>query len=159
MTISSTLMKAILAMDSYNRSYNQGIQFSGEAIGTATIILDSSNLGYVLDENGQPVLDGNNQPIRLDQSIGFYAIAYEYNGEVVVSYRGTDEDILPWSNDVLNAYGIAIGDADTDQSRMAIAFYKEVAALADPNNANPYLSTVSVTGHSMGGGLSGCAFA
>jgi hypothetical protein len=37
MAMSSELMYAILAMDSYNRGYNPGILLSGSNIGTATI--------------------------------------------------------------------------------------------------------------------------
>ena len=61
-------------MDSYNRGYNAGINLTGTQIGNGTIVIDSSNVSLNLN----------------DQAIGFYAIAYSYNGETVISYRGTD---------------------------------------------------------------------
>ncbi|MFH1159085.1 MAG: hypothetical protein V1721_09465 [Pseudomonadota bacterium] len=86
------------------------------------------------------------------QSAGFYGIAYEYNGQVIISYRGTDSMFGDGTigSDFLNAYGLATGDADTEQSRMAIEFYKAVAGGTDP-----YAASISVTGHSSGGGLAG----
>ena len=71
MAISSELMYAILAMDSYNRGYNPGILLSGSNIGTATIGSDE-------------LLPAGSQ------EAGFYAVAYEWNGETIISYRGTD---------------------------------------------------------------------
>ena len=74
----SKLFNAILAMDSYNRGYNAGITFDalsdeiGTKIGSATIY---DTLGSTLAE-----------------SVGFYAIAYSYNGETIISYRGTNDD-------------------------------------------------------------------
>jgi hypothetical protein len=80
MSVSPNLMYAILAMDAYNRGYNPGIAGLSEAsdgtvqIGTATI---TKNL-----EDAQL----SNQAI----AAGFYAVAYEWNGETIISYRGTD---------------------------------------------------------------------
>lgn len=92
------LFNAILAMDSYNRGYDQAI-FLGEYdqngqpidgsdienvyIGNAGIYADFSVLK---DENGQ----------RLDVPDSFYAIAYQmpndttWGGKTIISYRGTD---------------------------------------------------------------------
>jgi Ca2+-binding RTX toxin-like protein len=138
---------AILAMDSYNRGYDQGV-FLGEldaggdpivdsdienvSIGNATIILDSREL---LDENGQ----------SLDQPRGFYALAYELpNGETVVSYRGTNEAL-----DTVTGYGVGLGVPTEDQAILAFGFYNAVAQSSDP------FETITVTGHSLGGGLAG----
>lgn len=88
--MSNDLLKAILSMDAYNRSYNQGIELTGTTFGGVTIIKDSEDLGFKLDSNGNQVLDAEGNPIRKDADIGFYAIAYEYQGEVIISYRGTD---------------------------------------------------------------------
>lgn len=81
------LLRAILAMDAYNRGYNAGIKDLGgvgSQIGEATLSTDST-LGF-----GEGV----------DSAIGFYAAAYTVaGGSTVVSYRGTDRllDLLPWS--------------------------------------------------------------
>ena len=58
MAISSKLMYAILAMDSYNRGYNLGILLSGSNIGTATIGSDE-------------LLPAGSQ------EAGFYVVAYK----------------------------------------------------------------------------------
>ena len=75
MTISNELMKAILSMDAYNRGYGAGISNLSDAtdgsikIGNATLINTST------EELGTGV----------DSSIGFYALAYSYGGETVIS--------------------------------------------------------------------------
>ena len=72
-------MKAILSMDSYNRGYEGGLTILSESpttkLGNATILASSSTLE---DENGNA---------NIDDDIGFYALAYSYNGETVISYR------------------------------------------------------------------------
>ena len=65
-------------MDSYNRGYGEKIEINnldsvGQQIGKYTII-DESEIEE--DEPGR--------------AADFYAIAYEYNDETVISYRGTD---------------------------------------------------------------------
>jgi hypothetical protein len=70
------LFRAILAMDSYNRGYNAGITGLSDdpnttQIGNATVAARSSSL--------------QNSP---EVAAGFYAIAYNWNGETVISYRG-----------------------------------------------------------------------
>ncbi len=68
---SEVLMHAILAMDSYNRGYNQGITGLGglgSQIGNATFVSESEI--------------GENDP-GVAQS--FYASAYNYDGETVIS--------------------------------------------------------------------------
>ncbi len=80
---------SILAMDAYQRGYSPGIsQMQGSAIGTAVIRRDSSVL----------IRDGE----RLDQPVGFYAVSYDWNGETVISYRGTDFDV---ANDFVRSDG------------------------------------------------------
>jgi len=72
------LFNAILSMDSYNRGYEANIKFSepldsvDRKIGLATTILQSD---VELGEEGV--------------NIGFYALAYDYNGQKIISYRGT----------------------------------------------------------------------
>lgn len=121
--MNSFLMKAILAMDSYNRGYNPRIKFSDTAdatgihIGNAVIYKNSSIL-----ENP----DGS----RKDVAAGFYGIAYDYAGETVVSYRGTDENIT-WGSttgsDILYGYGVGAGSPEGNQAALAFKFYQSVA--------------------------------
>lgn len=67
----SDVFRALLALDAYNRGYHTGIDgLVGNSIGSATIIRTDGE---------QPASD-----------IGFYAIAYAWNGETIISYRGTD---------------------------------------------------------------------
>ncbi|AEP08632.1 type I secretion C-terminal target domain-containing protein [Micavibrio aeruginosavorus] len=160
MTISANLMKAILSLDSYNRGYDAGIIFGdnagdndysldaeGTQIGTATIILNSE----IFQNNGQ----------REDSSIGFYGIAYTYNGEVVIAYRGTDDlDESDPNNQIDDNTGwpIGAGLVGAPQANMAFAFYNSVAELLNTQGTqnNIYLdANISLTGHSMGGGLAG----
>ena len=74
MAISEDLFLAILAMDSYNRGYNAGLNLavfgvSGTQIGNAEIRTDELPLGY--------------------EAASFFAQAYSWNGRTVISYRGT----------------------------------------------------------------------
>lgn len=76
MAISDNLVRAILAMDSYNRGYEPGILGLGgkdTGIGKATVGDDSSVLGAGVAE-----------------ADSFYAVAYDLNGETIISFRGTD---------------------------------------------------------------------
>jgi Ca2+-binding RTX toxin-like protein len=147
------LMKAILAMDSYNRGYDEGILFSeggnviNTQLGSATIVQQS---------DFQANTDGVNA--------GFYALAYTYNGETVISYRGTDTPpdvdaaIANWditelfTPDVWNGWFIGgLGNEQAEQARLAFQFYQEVVG----GTENIYDEGVSLTGHSLGGGLAG----
>ena len=74
MTISPRLFKAILAMDVYNRGYNEGVFVTDTQIGTATIATASPT--------------GLNSAER---AASFFAQAYTLaNGTTIVAYRGTD---------------------------------------------------------------------
>ncbi|WP_156892485.1 hypothetical protein [Salaquimonas pukyongi] len=142
MSISPDLMYAILSMDVYNRGYGEGIEGLGglgASIGTATITQQSDT--------------GVNDP---EVAAGFYAVAYEWNGETVISYRGTDNDTFssdPESggSDVLNGW-ISGGGYPTGQSELAFEFY-EAATGADAFDG--IAQDVTLTGHSLGGGLAG----
>jgi hypothetical protein len=106
MAMDSDLFRAILAMDSYNRGYGAGIlglsNATNTAIGTATIY----------DTKGDSEAQGAN----------FYAIAYNWNGETVISYRGTNTfaDAL--------TYPLALGNYNVEQARLAAQFYLGLAA-------------------------------
>jgi hypothetical protein len=67
MSTSPELMYAHLVMDAYNRGYNPGITLSGTAVGNAAI-------------------RDITVPLQEWQDAGFYAVAYEWNGETIISY-------------------------------------------------------------------------
>ena len=125
------LMKAILAMDSYNRGYGAGLGDAEVGLGVTGAIGSAKILPIPLPQDSK--------------NVGFYAIAYEYNGEKIISYRGTDSGLD-------NIYGWPVGGGMVSgpQALMAFEFYKEVAGGVDPRAAN-----ISLTGHSMGGGHAG----
>ena len=94
------LLNAILAMDSYSRSYNEGIKLTGNTLGNITILSDSEVLDYKKDAEGDYLRDTDGKLVRNDQSIGFYAIAYQY--EDVPNHTQTVRVAWPASNSGLN---------------------------------------------------------
>lgn len=96
------LLLSILAMDSYNRGYNAGLELpdvEGLKIGAASI-----------DTRIADILDFQQEAF----STGFYAISYKLGNETIISYRGTDGllSIPFWpdqGSDVWNGYGIGAG--------------------------------------------------
>lgn len=80
------LMLAILAMDSYNRGYGAGL---GDGVNVDGQGNDTDGLG----EAGKQVGTATVLNVPLPQgaeAAGFYAVAYQWNGQTVISYRGTD---------------------------------------------------------------------
>ena len=75
--MNSELMKAILAMDSYNRGYDPGIKF-GNLAEDSEAINGITKIGNAVVHRSQNSVEAKN--------VGFYAIAYDYNGEKVISY-------------------------------------------------------------------------
>lgn len=135
MTISPTLMQAILAMDSYNRGYNEGLTGLGgvgSQVGLATITQQSDIL------NGSDGVEA-----------GFYAVAYSYYGDTVISYRGTDD-----TSDILNGWTAAGGYSEASQVGLAIEFYEAVTGKVIGSEDAAAENTI-LTGHSLGGGLAG----
>lgn len=146
--MNNLLMKSILAMDSYNRGYNATIDLrkkdaSGAPIPFSDIVDASLGKGSIIDDSG--VFKNPNQS-RQDQSISFYAVAYSYNGEKIIFFRGTDD----FSNDLLYGYTVGTGFPNHQQAEMAFGFYNVIADGVDPRTAN-----ISLVGHSLGGGLAG----
>ena len=77
MSTSPELMYAILAMDAYNRGYNPGIDG----------LLDTSN-GTV--QIGTATITKNIQDAQIfneAQTADFYAVAYTWNGEMIMASR------------------------------------------------------------------------
>jgi Ca2+-binding RTX toxin-like protein len=132
-------------MDAYNRGYGEAIRLpvldennNGSQIGTAQITTDSiielgSGVGWLE---------------------GFYAVAYDYNGEAVISYRGTDNyNILESWNDIVNGWFIGLGATNDNQLTLAIQFYKDIAKSIGGDDVDFQTVNISTTGHSLGGGL------
>lgn len=152
------LYKAILAMDSYNRGYGASIDLRIKN-SQGNYITDSDTI-YV-DSTGTHNAKIGNATVsvtkgQLDaQAIGFYGIAYTLGSEKIIAYRGTDfptgDSTLGIGSDILNGYGTGLGHESTLQSDMAIGFYKDVAGIG----TDPRLANISLTGHSLGGGLAG----
>lgn len=109
------LFLAILSIDSYNRGYNVGVTglTVGGAIGSATILTDAST---ELDPAAA-------------QAAGFYAIAYEWNGETVISYRGTDSPLDAIAFGIGAGQPFALTGGLTDQARLTVEFYRAVAGV------------------------------
>lgn len=129
-------------MDAYNRGYNEAINglssVVGTKIGNATIVSDSSVLGA-----------------GVDVGAGFYGVAYNLNGTNVIAYRGTDALLSlpdnPIGSDVWNGYGLGAGSARSRQLALALQFYQAVAGAG----VDPRWTTIELTGHSLGGGVTG----
>ena len=108
---------SLLALDSYNRGYGQnvgGLTNSG-MIGNATILRQSN-----ITENPDEV------------QAGFYAIAYQWQGQTVISYRGTNfpkEVTLSEVNDAIDkdigeGWSIFTGLGSNSQPLLAQEFYR-----------------------------------
>jgi hypothetical protein len=153
MTMAANTYRAILAMDSYNRGYGANVNLSGSAIGVIQL-LNRETLGITSDQYAKW------------QAAGFYAQAYNWNGENVISYRGTNfdfsltsvEDFLnsPLIKDAWNGWTLGAGFSGASQGGLAVEFYKAVAGVSTPyyRIENAPSSTLLV-GHSLGGGLAG----
>jgi len=97
---------SILALDAYNRGLGAGIAglpaVSGSTkIGTATIQIQSSSAAAA--------------------AAGFHAVSYSWNGQTVISYRGTDTSSLgALGADVWNGWTAGAGFATASQVGLAI---------------------------------------
>ncbi len=78
------LMLSILAMDSYNRGYSQGILLNP---GDSTT--GQNEAGRQL---GNAIIGDFALPTG-SVAASFYALAYDWAGETVISYRGTAESV------------------------------------------------------------------
>lgn len=152
--MNDTLFNAILSMDAYNRGYNSSVKFGnlpgqnsidtpGVQIGRATIIQNSSILGA-----------------GVDQGSNFYAIAYDYDGKTIVSYRGTDDAAGTinsnfFDGDLWDGWFVGAGNDDAQQAELAVRFYQEVTEQVQPSFTDYTNNGIVLTGHSLGGGLAG----
>lgn len=160
------LLNAVLAMDAYNRGYNSGIDLRPR------------------DENGNLIEDAQGNPIEsdvigtqiggaeiiqnssvlgpgVDQASNFYAVAYERNGETIISYRGTDDPLGTitesfFGGDIWDGWTAGAGNEDAQQAELAVRFYQDVVEQVLPSPFTDYTDNgVVLTGHSLGGGLAG----
>ena len=146
------LMNAILSMDAYNRGYNAGIKF-GNLPGDNSIDTPGVQIGNaeIYDNRGDSTA----------QTAGFYAISYNYNGGNVISYRGTDQVLSTdeIGGDLWNGWVLGGGNTRAKQAELAFAFYKSIAVELYGQNVTLDLHDpgidISLTGHSLGGGLAG----
>lgn len=137
MVMDRDVFMSLLALDSYNRGYDAklaGLDESGELGGAS--IRTSTPLE-------QAEWEGE----------GFYAIAYQWNGETIISYRGTDNpNPLTAASDLWNGWVIGGGFNDASQAGLAIKFYEAVKGQLIYEGNDQGIITV---GHSLGGGLAG----
>lgn len=123
----NNVLLAVLAMDAYNRGIGASLEQTGTSIGDATFVTVSD-----------------------DNSISFSASLYDTTQETaagstsarVLSYRGTDS--LVW--DPIYGWPTQIG-SNSVQAVAALEVYKAVAAMPG--------GPITLTGHSLGGGLAG----
>lgn len=155
-TIGSSVFLAILAMDSYNRGHRPGIDFTRwlnvtndeEAIGAAAIGIDS------LELFGTPSA----------LATGFSATAYTWNGTPVISYRGTDYDSnvdepnflsTLTGRDIWQGWTVGLGFPGGQQAQLALEFYRQVAGVDSVYFLIEDQPSITLLGHSLGGGLAG----
>ena len=165
------LFKAILSMDVYSRGYDPAIDLRPvDSNGDFILDPNNNNEPTASDKIGTQI--GNATIIRTQggedaQVIGFYGAAYQIKDEnglvidTVISYRGTDTNLsLPFvddsGSDMFNGYGVFVGYPNVPQGEMAFAFYNDLATQLNAGVAeDPRDAEISLTGHSLGGGLAG----
>jgi hypothetical protein len=148
MTTSKELFLAILSMDAYNRGYGAGIGYAGADDGLGDAI--GTRIG-----NAEITYRASSDPNEDAVAAGFYALAYQWNGETVIAYRGTDN--ADWStledgaSDLWQGW---VGGAGLpgSQSSLALEFFRSVTG---SNALEGEAGDVILTGHSLGGGLAG----
>jgi hypothetical protein len=115
MPISPELFKAILAMDSYNRGINAGLNLSAQGV-------SGDRIGNAILKNDVLLPAGSDVA-------GFFAQAYNWNGTTVISYRGTDNPGFFASengpSDILNGWLSGVG-VPTSQISLAMQFFTDV---------------------------------
>lgn len=136
------LKNAILSMDSYYRGNPNATGIlalsdaAGGKIGTDTIISSLS-----------------------DPSVSYYSIAYQQSdifdadpdskSGITIAYRGTDDMAL----DAIHGWSTGFGLASMPQARLAMTFFNDVTDANAFDRNGP--EDITLTGHSLGGGLAG----
>lgn len=131
--MNNDVLLSLLAMDAYNRTVGEGVVDRGLHVQGTTL--------------GTAVL----HQATYDASSGFYVQSYTVGTQTIISYRGTD-DLTIWplseATDVA-AWVAGLGIYSTDQVSFAAEFYRNTIDTLPSGN------TVTLTGHSLGGGLAG----
>lgn len=136
------LMLSLLSMDVYNRGAEKVEPLGGAGV-------------YGL--NGQTMLGnltwlGNHKTLLgmdFDNPISFHAEAWALNGEKFIVYEGTDN---PLGGDLLFGWAVGGGVSIGSQAGYAQRFYEAVTGHSVFDGPQ---SNVTLTGHSLGGGLAG----
>ena len=106
MALEPELMNAILSMDAYNRGYDASIDLGVRDSNGNFLNIGNAN---IVDDRGDAAAE----------TIGFYALAYDYNGDTIIAYRGTDypeEDTL---RDIVHGWTLGAGNLDSEQGQTA----------------------------------------
>ena len=112
------------------------------------LMAGASYISTRTDNNKFPVPQGWTEQIALrvsNDSSGFEAITFKKGTEIVISYAGTNPNSLLDPDNAANI-GLATGFG-SDQLLQAAEYYLQVKA------ANPTATSITFTGHSLGGGL------
>src|SRR5687767_5124412 len=124
----STIEYALMAGRAYQTTRDPINQFS------IPVVLGWLEIAHVPNNPSFPQFTGAD---------GFEAVAFKKGAEIVISYAGTDSADI--SGDIAADISLATGFGST-QLLQAAEYYLQVQA------ANPG-TTISFTGHSLGGGL------
>ena len=146
------VLAAILSMDAYNEGPDDGMLVPNRPSQSTSTIVDGIPPGstptmidnVTITEDSTQV-QGIGTPAEYQYS--FYAIAYNDNGNTIISYRGTRFPGGPDGNAVKYGWTISAGYANAPQAQLALQFFNDVC---DANTQN-----ITLTGHSLGGGLAG----
>ncbi|MFA5990133.1 MAG: hypothetical protein WC803_11075 [Sphingomonas sp.] len=147
--MNSNVFYSILALDAYNRGSVQGVNdLPVGAIGGAIITTNSSNLLNPEEDN-----------------TGFFGVAYSWNGQTIISYRGTDAALSfnsvseflssPLTRDIWNGWTLGGGFSGASQGQLAIRFYQDVTGRTLYDTDVDGQPAPILVGHSLGGGLAG----
>ncbi|MDZ5696880.1 hypothetical protein [Chelativorans sp. M5D2P16] len=158
MSIHKDLFLAIISMDSYNRGYNAGLS-DGKHINNGIDYGLGDTVGTQIG-TAKIIRRSDSDPNSFEVNAGFYGVAYEWNGQTIISYRGTDDDdVFDTASDIWNGWTMGAGYPDSSEGRLAIKFYETVVRQM---NGDPSLTVYDdapvkplLVGHSLGGGLAG----
>ena len=136
MTTYADVLAAVLSLDAYNRGYNPELNFAANSDASGTAIGDAT----VVQSEASP-------------NSSFYAVAYEWQGETIIAFRGTVFAGSPDLGDVLNGWTLSGGYDGAAQAQLALDFYATIGNEHLQTNGVP--NDLLLTGHSLGGGLAG----
>lgn len=135
------LMLSLLSMDVYNRGAQSLIDGAAGVYG----MNNQGALGYLTRLGDH----SNYLNLPFENSISFHAEAWSLGGDLIVVYEGTDN---PLGGDLLHGWSIGGGLSAASQAGYAQQFYEAVTGRSAFDSALP---NVTLTGHSLGGGLAG----